>query len=160
VVERKALESPWAWAIGGALISGWLLGIFHGYDAHGRLSAAAAVVLPPYALYLAVEQLTSHPDAVPESNASGRGRPADAEGGYLDQCRQRRVVSDQLNLSDMQNEAFCTCSAQMLAEEVPDGESEYIAKHGENSPEFMALRRRISENCLAGAQSVGAPDAN
>ena len=161
MVDRKIIESPWTWVIGGALVSTWLLGVVHAYGAHSRIGAAAALVLPPYGLYMAVEQMVAHPNA----NSEGTDAPgadvlsANVDGGYLDQCLQKRVVSDQLSLGEKQNEVFCTCSAQMLSERVSEGEHEYVEIHGENSPEFMALRREVSESCLVTARTVGSPDA-
>jgi hypothetical protein len=161
VAERKILDSPWTWVIGGALVSTWLLGIVHAYGAHSRAGAAVALVLPPYGLYMAVEQMAAHPDANEASDAPIVDvLSANAEGGYLDQCLQRRVVSDQLSLGESQNAVFCTCSAQMLAEGVSEAERNYIERHGENSPEFMALRREVSESCLVSARSVGSLDEN
>jgi hypothetical protein len=161
VADRKILESPWTWVLGGALVSTWLLGVVHAYDAHSRVGAAVALFLPPYGLYMAVEQMARHPNANEVSDAPVAGAAsANAQGGYLDQCLQRRVVSDQLSLGESQNEVFCTCSAQMLAEGVSEAEYKYVEEYGENSPEFMVLRREVSENCLASARSVGPLDAN
>ena len=147
--------------IGGALISTWLLGVIHAYGTHSPVSAAAAVILPPYGLYMAVEQIIGHADAGPgpaSESSTVSALPANAKGGYLDQCLQKRAMSDQLSLGETQNEVFCTCSAQMLSERVPEDEDKYVAKYGENSPEFMALRRDVSESCLTSARSVGSRD--
>jgi hypothetical protein len=161
VFDSKILDSPWAWVIGGILISTWLLGVIHAYSSHSRFSAAGAVIVPPYGLYMALEQMAAHPDAGPTPvSSTADALPVDAEGGYLDQCLQKRVMSDQLSLGEIQNQVFCTCSAQMLADGIPAGEDEYVAKYGENSPEFMTLRRTVSESCLDSARAVGALDAD
>ena len=149
--------------IGGALISTWLLGVIHAYGTHSPVSAAAALILPPYGLYMAAEQIIGHADAGPGQAldlSTVSALPANAKGGYLDQCLQKRVMSDQLSLGEIQNEVFCTCSAQMLSERVPEDEDKYVAKYGENSPEFMALRREVSESCLTSVRSVGSLDTN
>jgi hypothetical protein len=161
IVDRKILEGPWVWVVGGILVSTWLLGVIHAWSAHSRISAVGALLLPPYGLYLAVEQMNAHPITGPASEASmAGGLPANAEGGYFEQCLEKRVVSDQLNFSDTQNEVFCSCSAEMLSAKIPAGEDAYIAEHGENSPAFMVLRQSVTESCFDSARSVGAPDAD
>lgn len=120
MVDRKYLENPWVWIVGGGLIGA---GLFSGYSDEESASPGLA-----------------------------------ANDDYVEQCLENRVMTTQAELSAMQNQAFCTCSAQMLTEGFPEGEAEYVAEHGRNSPEFMALRRTASENCLISARYVGAPD--
>jgi hypothetical protein len=159
-MDAKILEGPWAWLVGGILVSTWLLGVIHAYTAHSQVSAAGALIIPPYGLYMAVEQMAAHPDAISESDtAMTDALPSNEDVGYIEQCLQKRVVSDQLSLGEKQNEVFCICSGQMLADELPEGEGEYVAEHGKNSPAFMALRRRVSESCLNSARAVGVRDA-
>jgi hypothetical protein len=149
VAVGKYLENPLTWIVGGGLIGAWLFGVLHSFDSHRGIGTVVAVVFPPYGLYLSVERLSEHP-----GEKAMQGQAPDSR--YLEQCLEEGVMTVQSELTDAQNQAFCTCTAQLLAEGLPEGEGEYIARHGRNSPEFETLRRTISESCLTSVQYVGA----
>lgn len=146
----KILNNPLAWVVGGALITTWLFGVFHSYRGHGLTQAAAALLLPPYGLYMAVEESVAH---------SKGGEPAFSlpVGELIEQnaaaCRESDNFRDQSGLSVEQFAVFCSCIWRFVFENYPSGENEYVAKFGKNSPELESVKSSAIRSCFAAARN-------
>jgi len=58
--RHSIFDNPLVWVVGGALVSMWLHGTLHAYTAHGGVDAVAALILPPYGVYMSSEDMFGH----------------------------------------------------------------------------------------------------
>jgi FKBP-type peptidyl-prolyl cis-trans isomerase len=72
MTNSTGLKSPIAWMVGGLLLAAWLAGVLHAYQSHSIGMATAALLLPPYGVYMAAEQSLGHSEADAAEVAAGR----------------------------------------------------------------------------------------
>jgi hypothetical protein len=152
--EKKRFNGPWLWCAAIGFIVLWFFGVFHAYTQHGQTKGNVAAVLPPYAFFLSVEAIiAAHAEPLSRQDAV-----ALRVNGVLElrsACFRDKQFQERVQLSAEQYEVFCICSAQMIAEGYPPDESEYVARHGRNSPEFKEFRRNSMRSCNSSARYLG-----
>ena len=151
--RNDVLNNPLLWVIGGALLSTWLYGVFHTYTTHDAGRALTALLLPPYGLYMAVEQSLAHSAS---AGALSSLPVADVVQENAAACRGSETVQQQLGLGDHQFATFCTCVWQYFMDNYPAGENDYVDQYGKNSPELEAVKKRAANTCLITAQKSDA----
>jgi len=138
---------------GGALIVSWLFGVWHAWSAHSPASAAFALLIPPYGIYLASEQSFGHEARRPDL-AAGEIAPAVAER-LMAQCM--RDGRRRFALNETQLDVFCACTVQSVVGEIPAGMFVQGEMTGEQLAALVAMTERAAESCRATARYMGRP---
>jgi len=150
----EALNNPLVWIVGGALIASWLFGAFHTYRYHQGLLAVAALLFPPYGLYMAAEQSFDHARSLQKSFNLPVSEVIERNAAL---CEQSKDWQQELGLNDQQFTGFCTCAWTYIVANFPADENDYVDKHARNSPEFDQVKMRATETCRASSLSWSAP---
>lgn len=150
--RQAALNNPLVWVLGGALAATWLYGAYHAWQSHDGGVAVTALLLPPYGIYMAVEQELGHPDAGAAKVQRG-ARVMSAQ----QLCREDAETFEKTGLSREQYDVWCDCSWQMIADGFTPAEAAYLKENQQNSPGFQRLMKQARESCYSTARYLGAP---
>jgi hypothetical protein len=146
----EVLNNPLVWIIGGALIASWFYGVFHTYKKHDGIKVAAALLLPPYGLYMAAEQSFGH-----SARAGGKAftlTVSELIERNAATCRESESWQRRTGLGETQFAAFCICIGQFVIDNFPSDENEYVDKYGKNSPRLDQVKTRAMDACLASSR--------
>ncbi len=150
---RALLRNPLAWMFGGALVVSWLFGSWHAFAAHGAAQAGIALLVPPYGVYMAVEQEYGHARDGTGVRVAG-DREADI-AVLVARCNANAEAQEKSGLSKRAYDVWCACTMRMALDNLPDGENEYVAKHGRNSPQFAPIIKHARATCYESAKFLG-----
>jgi hypothetical protein len=149
-----ALNNPVVWIVGGALIASWFYGVFHTYKAHQGIPAVAAILFPPYGLYMAAEQSFGHAASSGEAFSLPVAEMIEKNAAV---CQKSEDWQQQLGLNDEQFSVFCTCVWKFVIDNFPADENEYVDKYGKNSPRLSQVKTRATDTCLATSEYSDTP---
>jgi hypothetical protein len=153
---QNLLKNPLVWILGGALITSWLFGSLHAFQAHGTTSAAISLLVPPYGVYMALEQEIGHERQSPEEMmAPNRERDIAA---LAKRCSDQTEARERSGLSQDAYDMWCMCTFRMAMDNLPEGENEYVAQNGRNSPQFAPILAQAQNSCFSSAHYLGAPN--
>jgi len=142
-------NNPLVWIVGGALIASWFYGVFHTYKNHDGIKVVAALLLPPYGLYMAAEQSFGHSASAGEAFTLPVSEMIERNAAT---CRESESWQRKTGLSEAQFAAFCSCIGQFVIDNFPPDENEYVDKYGKNSPRLDQVKARAVDACLASSQ--------
>jgi hypothetical protein len=145
--KPPAWKSALSWVLSGGLIMSWIYGAAVAFMLNGPGKGALALLIPPYALYVAA---TSNLPASPVAQTGpSPGQMIDA---LTSRCESQLAEQGMGKLSRRQQTEFCYCLARATVEVIAPADAAYVAEHGRNSPEFQQRMQQAQGSCLATAQ--------
>ena len=149
-----ALNNPLVWILGGALITSWIYGVFHTYQDHQGTQTVAALLFPPYGLYMAAEQSFGHAANLREDFSLPVSEMIERNAAL---CKESAAWQRDLGLNDEQFAEFCTCSWTYIIDNFPVDENDFVDRYGKNSPQLDQVKSRATEVCRASSQRSMTP---
>ena len=142
----EALNNPLVWIVGGGLIASWFYGAFHTYRDHQGAQAVAALIFPPYGLYMAAEQSFGHATDAMESFSLPVAEMIERNAAL---CEKSEALQQELGLNDEQFAGFCACALTFIIYNFPADENEYVDQYGKNSPRLEQVKTSATDACRA-----------
>lgn len=153
-LPRSSLWSAVIWMLNGALLVTWLSGAFVAWERDGAGKGLAALLIPPYGLFVAYTEFTS--ESVP---AAGAGRWANPEfAGQVEQlrtgCLANETYRQAFDLTDKQFQEFCLCLSRATFDLLTPREVEFQQRTGAMSDRFLGKRRNARISCLNSSRYI------
>ncbi len=138
------------WAARIILLVAWLFGSWHTAGTRGQGYAIAALLIPPYGIYIAVEAMIREAQRQPR-----RIDPAQLVDTMTRRCVQAEpnVWTEKLNA--VQKEEYCLCVARAMVGDIQQDVASGKRGQQRASTERTRRNQRIRMSCQSSAQFFG-----